>query len=85
MTKVRRSYVRFRAVFYDWYACRDGDFDETVQRGDDTKNVRDDEGFWHSIEQYFSDNSEAEFSHSICPNCMSELYPTMGKHKKKDA
>ena len=39
------------------------------------KNVRDDSGFWQSIEYYVSEHSEAEFSHSLCPQCRDILYP----------
>lgn len=39
------------------------------------KNVRDDSGFWQSIEIYVSEHSEAEFSHSLCPHCRDVLYP----------
>jgi CHASE3 domain sensor protein len=39
------------------------------------KNVRDDKGYWSQIEIYIRDHSEAEFSHSICPDCAQRLYP----------
>lgn len=39
------------------------------------KRIRDDEGFWNQIEVYVSEHSEAEFSHSICPECVERLYP----------
>jgi len=39
------------------------------------KKIRDDKGYWTQIESYISDHSEAEFSHSICPDCAKELYP----------
>lgn len=39
------------------------------------KNIRDDRGYWNQIEAYIRDNSEAEFSHSICPDCAKKLYP----------
>lgn len=39
------------------------------------KNIRDDQGYWSRIEKYIQEHSEAEFSHSICPNCMKKLYP----------
>jgi PAS domain S-box-containing protein len=39
------------------------------------KNIRDDRGYWNQIEAYIRDNSEAEFSHSICPDCVKKLYP----------
>lgn len=39
------------------------------------KKIRDDQGYWHGVEAYVRDHSEAEFSHSICPDCSSKLYP----------
>ncbi len=39
------------------------------------KKIRDDQGFWNQIESYIRAHSEAEFSHSICPDCAKELYP----------
>jgi PleD family two-component response regulator len=42
------------------------------------KKIRDDEGYWHIVEAYIRDHSDAIFSHGICPDCMSILYP--GSH-----
>lgn len=39
------------------------------------KKVRDDEGFWSQVENYLSSRSDAKFSHSLCPDCLKELYP----------
>lgn len=39
------------------------------------KDIRDDNGYWNEIEEYIRDNSEARFSHSICPKCANRLYP----------
>ena len=39
------------------------------------KRIRDDAGYWQQVEQYVQEHSEAEFSHSICPDCMKKLYP----------
>jgi CheY-like chemotaxis protein len=39
------------------------------------KKIRDDEGYWHQVEVYIRDHSEAEFSHGICPECAKKLYP----------
>ena len=39
------------------------------------KNIRDDSGYWHEVAAYISDHSDAEFTHSICPNCAQKLYP----------
>jgi two-component system, response regulator PdtaR len=39
------------------------------------KNIRDEEGYWHRVEKYIRDHSEADFSHSVCPACACRLYP----------
>ena len=39
------------------------------------KKIRDDKGYWNQIETFINKHSEAEFSHSICPDCANELYP----------
>jgi signal transduction histidine kinase len=39
------------------------------------KNIRDDQGYWNEIEAYIRDRSEAQFSHSLCPDCARTLYP----------
>ena len=39
------------------------------------KKIRDDKGYWNQLEVYIRDHSEAEFSNSICPGCVRELYP----------
>jgi|GEM_PF-5155267 len=38
------------------------------------KNIRDDEGYWHKLEAYFASHSDSKFSHSICPDCMKDIY-----------
>ena len=43
------------------------------------KQIRDDRGYWNQIETYIRNNSEAEFTHSICPDCKDKLY---GKYFK---
>lgn len=45
------------------------------------KKIRDDRGYWNQIEFYIRDHSEAEFSHSICPECAKKLYPAIYKEK----
>ena len=39
------------------------------------KSIRDDRGYWHEVETYIREHSPAEFSHSICPQCLKKLYP----------
>jgi PAS domain S-box-containing protein len=37
------------------------------------KKVRDDQGYWKQVEKYVEENSEATFTHGICPDCMAEV------------
>nr|MBF0220996.1 PAS domain S-box protein [Desulfobulbaceae bacterium] len=39
------------------------------------KKIRDDSGLWENIEAYIQSNSNAVFSHGICPDCAKSLYP----------
>ncbi len=39
------------------------------------KKVRDDSGYWQKIEIYVRDNTDADFSHGICPDCVKKYYP----------
>ncbi len=41
------------------------------------KKIRDDQGYWNQIEAYIMAHSEAEFTHSICPECIKKLYPNV--------
>ncbi|MCX6120742.1 MAG: response regulator [Ignavibacteriales bacterium] len=39
------------------------------------KKIRDDKGYWNSLEAYLMKHSSAQFTHGICPECMAKLYP----------
>ena len=41
------------------------------------KKIRNDAGYWKQIEGYIAENSEAKFSHSVCPDCVKKLYPDL--------
>ncbi|CAN5593031.1 hypothetical protein BH10PLA2_BH10PLA2_16260 [soil metagenome] len=44
------------------------------------KKVRDDGNYWHQVEKYVAERSEAQFSHSICPGCWIEkVKPDLAK------
>jgi len=38
------------------------------------KKIRDDQGYWNQIEGYIQKHSDAQFSHSVCPECAKKLY-----------
>ena len=39
------------------------------------KKIRDDSGYWEQVDTYISRHSEADISHSICPECFMKNYP----------
>jgi len=41
------------------------------------KKIRDDKGYWNQIEEYISIHTDADFTHSLCPDCAKELYPEL--------
>lgn len=43
------------------------------------KGVRNDDGFWSSIEQFIEQHSEVELTHGICDRCMQIHYPDAAK------
>jgi hypothetical protein len=49
------------------------------------KKIRDDKGYWEQVETYVSKHTEAQFSHSICPECMRKLYPEFCEDEKTDS
>jgi sigma-B regulation protein RsbU (phosphoserine phosphatase) len=40
------------------------------------KKVRDDQNYWHEVENYVSQRSAAVFSHGICPHCRDSVLKT---------
>lgn len=46
------------------------------------KKIRDDQGYWNQVEVYVRDRSEADFSHSVCPDCMARHYPEVAGRRK---
>ena len=41
------------------------------------KKIRDDLGYWQQIEKYIRERSDAQFSHSICPECAKKHFPDL--------
>ena len=41
------------------------------------KKIRDDTGYWNQIESYVQARSAAQFTHGICPDCATQLYPDL--------
>lgn len=47
------------------------------------KMVRNDEGFWRQIDAYIETHADVLFTHSICPDCLHDLYGDKEWFKKK--
>lgn len=39
------------------------------------KGIRNDKGYWEGVEGYINAHTEADFTHTICPNCESKHFP----------
>jgi len=37
--------------------------------------IRDDDDYWSSVESYFKERLDVDFSHGLCPDCIRKLYP----------
>lgn len=49
------------------------------------KQIRDDTGYWHSVEKYVQDHSSATLTHGICPACAEKYFPGLGLGKRPGA
>ncbi len=47
------------------------------------KKIRDDKGYWNTLELYIQKHSDASFSHGVCPECSDELYGDQEWYKKR--
>jgi len=45
------------------------------------KKIRDDKGYWNQVAAYIPAHSEVEFSHSLCPECLQNLYPNLKREE----
>jgi len=46
------------------------------------KSVRNDQGYWQTVEQYVHSHSDASFSHSICPGCREKFKDEIARGRK---
>ncbi len=37
------------------------------------KSIRNDKNYWLSVERYFGDHGDVQFSHGVCPGCMEKV------------
>ena len=41
------------------------------------RNIRDDKGYWKSLEAYIHEHTDAAFTHGICPKCLEKVAPKL--------
>ncbi|VTR97912.1 MASE1 domain-containing protein [Tuwongella immobilis] len=41
------------------------------------KKIRDDENYWHEVENYIASHTDAQFTHGICPICIAKVMREM--------
>jgi PAS domain S-box-containing protein len=49
------------------------------------KKIRDEDGDWNQLEVYIQEHSQAQFTHSFCPDCARSLYPEVFAEERKQA
>jgi len=42
------------------------------------KKIRDDEGYWQQLEEYITKYSDTQFTHGVCPECLTIHYSQLG-------
>ena len=47
------------------------------------KKIRDDRGHWVALESYVTGHTEAQFTHTVCPDCFKVLYPDQPASRKE--
>jgi hypothetical protein len=48
------------------------------------KKIRNDDGYWKSLEHYMAEHSDVLFSHGLCPDCVSKYRSLVLKSHKPD-
>ena len=43
------------------------------------KKIRTDTQHWETLERYFKENLDLDFSHGMCPDCVERFYPGLDR------
>jgi hypothetical protein len=46
------------------------------------KKIRDDHGYWNHIESYLRKHTLADFTHTLCPDCVKQFYPDLWQKRE---
>jgi hypothetical protein len=49
------------------------------------KKIRDDGGYWNQLEEFIAANSQADFSHGLCPSCLEAEFSEIAQAELRKA
>lgn len=49
------------------------------------KGIRNDQGYWSTVEQFIKQHSTVEFTHGVCDECLQKHFPEVAEVLLKDA
>ncbi|MGB3295787.1 MAG: GAF domain-containing protein [Phormidesmis sp.] len=49
------------------------------------KGIRNDQGFWSTVEEFIAQRSDAEFTHGVCDRCMHQHFPEAAQVLRAEA
>ncbi len=49
------------------------------------KSVRDDQGYWKTVEEFMRTHAGSDFSHGICPRCLDKHFPDYPEAKAPES
>jgi GAF domain-containing protein len=49
------------------------------------KGIRNDQGYWQTVEAFIKSHDNVEFSHGVCDACMSEYFPEVDQRMKRES
>ena len=49
------------------------------------KKIRNEKEYWDTIEEYFKNRMDLDFTHGICPECFERLYPDLAQKIVEDS
>ena len=69
ITKIRQAEASLRAALEEVRTLRG-----IIPICASCKKVRDDKGYWSQVEDYIKRHTDADFTHSLCPDCIEKIY-----------
>ena len=49
------------------------------------RKIRDDDGYWQTVEKYLSSHFKVDFTHGVCPECVKSAFPDLQPDSHPDS